>query len=933
MYEIFISYRREDSADDTAWLYDRLERDFGPGTVFMDVDDIPYGVDFREHIRSVLAGCKVLLAIIGHRWIDAVDSSGRRRLDDPEDFVRVEIELAFQRNTPVVPVLVQKARMPTAAELPAELSKLAYQNAAQLRSGPDFRHQLDRLVRTLAEQYGIAPAKQPRSDASSESRQARADDHAASAAARCPICGRENLLGRIHCTGCGAALREPCLACGEPVENGEAFCGACGTDVAAVLHEKVEKLESAVREIDALRRAHRYDEAIARAEPLTRIDHPRLKPYADRAAELLAEIRRERAHAEEEREQLLSQAEERCAAFDYHAAVQLLERIAQPLRDERVVRLLSQARACEHEIAGLREQIRADAASGNHGGLLAKAARFLKLKPADPEVEYLQEESRRSLETATLRAEIRAAEASGRYEGLQAKVERLLELEPDDAEAGRLLSELPELTEIERLRAEIRAAEAAADYAGLRAKLERLLELRPGDAEAEKLRAELPRLLEAKELMQELRGMGTGPRHAALFTKAERLLELRPGDAQCRTLIASLYARKQWLAHRFDGHKDEVIALAFSSGGRSILSFGDQRTAHLWNVETGREIRCFDRGKHSVVSVSFSGDGRQVLSAGTDKTLRLWDATTGEEVRRFTGCAELAWVARHAPDGRCVFCLASDKTIHVWNTETGERLLRLGGRPSGVMTAWLSKDSRHVLLGRENGTVQLWDVEANEEIRRFGKHDHEVRCVAFSRDGRHVLSGSLDGTVRLWDAESGEETRRFEHPAIGVVSASFSRDGRFVLSRGHEKSAYLWDVETGTEIRRFESGLGVVGVSLSPDGRYLLSRNKDKTMQLWDTASGEPTRRLTGHQGAVRCTVFSRDARRVLSGSDDETIRIWDTATGQHVRCFAGHKKPAWKKLLGWHGYVNALSSSPNGRYAASGSYDGTVRLWYADPE
>jgi flagellar biosynthesis GTPase FlhF len=127
---IFINYRREDSRADARSVYQRLERAFGKSRLFMDVDTIQKGRDFTKVLDEHLAQSDVVLAIIGSRWLTAQDESGTRRLDDPEDFVRVEIARALKRDIAVIPVLVDGARMPKASELPDDLKPLSRRQAS-----------------------------------------------------------------------------------------------------------------------------------------------------------------------------------------------------------------------------------------------------------------------------------------------------------------------------------------------------------------------------------------------------------------------------------------------------------------------------------------------------------------------------------------------------------------------------------------------------------------------------------------------------------------------------------------------------------------------------------------------------------------------------------------------------------------------------------
>jgi hypothetical protein len=145
---IFISYRREETAYPAAWLFDRLADRFAGGQVFKDVDSIQLGDDFVEVITRAVGSCDVLLALIGNEWLTVTDEHGRRRLDDPDDFVRLEIEAALTRKVRVIPILVDGARMPRADELPDSVAKLVRRQALEL-SPARFEFDTSRLLKVL----------------------------------------------------------------------------------------------------------------------------------------------------------------------------------------------------------------------------------------------------------------------------------------------------------------------------------------------------------------------------------------------------------------------------------------------------------------------------------------------------------------------------------------------------------------------------------------------------------------------------------------------------------------------------------------------------------------------------------------------------------------------------------------------------------------
>ena len=168
MPKIFLSYRRQDSAGIAGRIYDRLRTHFGDDTVFMDIDSIPFGVDFREHIDAAVGQCDVFLAVIGPRW--AGDTDAHRRLDDSRDFVRIELESALKRNLPVIPILIDHARMPGEADLPTSLARLAFRNAIEVDLGRDFHPHVERLIKGI--EFHIQLSKSPAASPPSQAHEA-----------------------------------------------------------------------------------------------------------------------------------------------------------------------------------------------------------------------------------------------------------------------------------------------------------------------------------------------------------------------------------------------------------------------------------------------------------------------------------------------------------------------------------------------------------------------------------------------------------------------------------------------------------------------------------------------------------------------------------------------------------------------------------------
>jgi hypothetical protein len=156
MADVFLSYRRDDSRSASGRLMDHLQMALGTDRVFRDVDSIAPGLDFMAALERAIAGASVLLAVVGPKWLDLRDGAGRRRLDDPADMVRRELETALAAGVPVIPILVEGARMPAAEALPASLAAFARCQAFAL-DDDEWGEDIRRLLAVLRERHAVEP--------------------------------------------------------------------------------------------------------------------------------------------------------------------------------------------------------------------------------------------------------------------------------------------------------------------------------------------------------------------------------------------------------------------------------------------------------------------------------------------------------------------------------------------------------------------------------------------------------------------------------------------------------------------------------------------------------------------------------------------------------------------------------------------------------
>ena len=155
MSRIFITYRRLDSSSETGRIADRLQTHFGQDSVFYDITTIPLGIDFPTFINSQLNTTEIFLVVIGDNWLDLKDADGNRRIDDPNDWVRIEVAAALARDAlPVIPVMVGEASNPPPKELlPEDIATIADRNGMLLRSDSTFEGQIKRLINYIADYF------------------------------------------------------------------------------------------------------------------------------------------------------------------------------------------------------------------------------------------------------------------------------------------------------------------------------------------------------------------------------------------------------------------------------------------------------------------------------------------------------------------------------------------------------------------------------------------------------------------------------------------------------------------------------------------------------------------------------------------------------------------------------------------------------------
>jgi WD40 repeat protein len=340
-----------------------------------------------------------------------------------------------------------------------------------------------------------------------------------------------------------------------------------------------------------------------------------------------------------------------------------------------------------------------------------------------------------------------------------------------------------------------------------------------------------------------------------------------------------------------EGHRAQVICLALSADGRTLVSGSKDDTVKVWDTARAKLVGSFEHERW-VQDVALSADGKTLVSACRE-TLQVWQGTSA--ARGGTLAAnESSFVAMAlSADGKRLVTKSSAGLIEVWNGPGGERLCAIEAKDAIALTLGLT--GKRLVASTYGGDIQVWNTENGSLVRTLSPPCKIMttwfRALALAGDDEDVLvSGSDDKSLRQWNVEAGKLIASFGGHHSRIDRVAVSADGKTVASCSFEREVKIWQLGSSRgPVHTLWSKQGsTMALALSTNGETLVVGHSGPALEVWNARTGKQSNMLEGHEDEVHSVALSADGKTVASGSNDKTLRVWDLERGHCLACFTG---------------------------------------------
>ncbi|BBO84858.1 hypothetical protein DSCO28_54240 [Desulfosarcina ovata subsp. sediminis] len=321
------------------------------------------------------------------------------------------------------------------------------------------------------------------------------------------------------------------------------------------------------------------------------------------------------------------------------------------------------------------------------------------------------------------------------------------------------------------------------------------------------------------------------------------------------------------------GHLDSVLCVDIGPHRKYAVSAGKDKTARVWDLDSGRQLRVLKGHTEIVTTVAFGPTGKYILTGSYDETIRLWDMHSGKEIK----CLKEKWPYA---DG----LVGIRKTIKIGIHQGNEEKLPI---EKGITTATFSLDGKSIISGCQNGTINIWDIETGKIKKKLKGHSGAVHALSIHPTMERLASGSEDKTIRIWDLKTGECLQSLIGPKECILSIAFHPHGNQIIASGYGKDIILWELKGGTIDSRIKGHPEFTSsVRFSPDGNHIISGGSDAKINIWNYNTKKIENTLNGHRSYVNSISTDARGKYIFSGGRDNTCFLWHINSRRPIKSF-----------------------------------------------
>lgn len=398
------------------------------------------------------------------------------------------------------------------------------------------------------------------------------------------------------------------------------------------------------------------------------------------------------------------------------------------------------------------------------------------------------------------------------------------------------------------------------------------------------------------------------------------------------------------------GHELAVIAVAISPDSNYVATGSRDKSAKLWEISSGREVRSFLGHEASVNGLDFSGDGKYLITSSGDNSVRIWETSSGKEIFKTEPDHERLTDVALSSNGKFFITAGYGDTARVYDFQSKKILARIPvnpdkGRGYGISIA-ISPDNEWVGFGEDNRVATVYRASDWQQVHKFefteGWCGGCYTSLVFSPDNKNLFMASHNGPVKKYNLQNGQLTKQLIDKVEELRSLSISTDGKKLLV-AEDKLVKIYSTESGNELQTINPTLAeeINECAFTQNGKQILITCDDNTTTLWDLTKNKKAGLLTGFLNArdrggltydqdnywdagmakymrfKNYLLISKNGKELIKGKFGTKVKRWDISSGKALMEYTGHKKA-----------VLCYDLSKDGKRLVTGGGDGKIMFW-----